>query len=91
MPLVLLRELSSENNFHYWKQFTQFARGSVNFCETDYEYTQYIVEFFNTISSFAMSIVGGLGVIMHPWAELRFHTAFLATVLGKKKVTYVSV
>jgi dihydroceramidase len=45
----------------YWGQVTS----SVDWCETNYEYTEYIAEYFNTISSVAMVIVGVLGVAFH--------------------------
>eukprot|EP00842_Homolaphlyctis_polyrhiza_P002693 jgi/Hompol1/3424/HPOL_003235-RA len=43
--------------------------------------TPLVAEFFNTISSFAMAIVGILGCLLHPWAEYRFHLSFLTLAI----------
>ena len=49
-------------------------------CESNYAVTHFIAEFANTASSLAMVLAGILGISLHPWAEKRFHLAFLATV-----------
>ncbi|KAI8923918.1 ceramidase, partial [Entophlyctis helioformis] len=72
----LQRTLSSPNHSHFWGP----PSSSVNWCETDYNVTSYVAEYFNTVSSLAMAAVGLLGVLLHPWAERRFHVAFLTTV-----------
>ncbi|KAI8912642.1 alkaline phytoceramidase family protein [Gorgonomyces haynaldii] len=72
----LQRSLASIVNEPFWGQVTS----SVDWCEINYEVTPYVAEFFNTISSLAMAIVGLWGSVLHPWAETRFHVAFLSTV-----------
>ncbi|KAJ1336689.1 hypothetical protein BSLG_007008 [Batrachochytrium salamandrivorans] len=76
MSFNLQRTLSSKVHKQYWG----IPSSSVDWCEVNYEVTEYVAEYFNTLSSFAMALVGLLGVIMHPWAERRFHVAFLSTV-----------
>ncbi|KAI8923932.1 ceramidase, partial [Entophlyctis helioformis] len=73
----LQRTLSSPNHSHFWGP----PSSSVNWCETDYNVTSYVAEYFNTVSSLAMAAVGLLGVLLHPWAERRFHVAFLTIVV----------
>ncbi|KAL2920253.1 hypothetical protein HK105_200322 [Polyrhizophydium stewartii] len=72
----LQRNLTSAKHPAFWGLPTS----SVDWCEVNYEVTEYVAEYYNTLSSFAMAAVGLLGIVMHPWAERRFHVAFLATV-----------
>ncbi|KAJ3271312.1 Alkaline ceramidase 3 [Terramyces sp. JEL0728] len=53
---------------------------SVDWCEVNYEYTPYLAEFFNSMSSLALALAGVFGILLHPWAETRFKTAFGATI-----------
>jgi dihydroceramidase len=81
----LIRDLSSSKNAPYWGPPTT----SVDWCEMNYEVTPYIAEYFNTISSFAMAILGLLGIYLHPWAERRFKVAFFATfIVGLGSITF---
>ncbi|KAF9581981.1 Alkaline ceramidase 3, partial [Lunasporangiospora selenospora] len=45
-------------------------------CETNYERSYYIAEFFNSLSSFSMILVGLAGVYLHSSFEKRFLFAF---------------
>jgi Ceramidase len=72
---VLKAYISSDNDA-FWGPVTS----SVDWCEVNYSVTPYAAEFFNTASSLAMAIVGMMGICLHPWAERRFHLAFLSTV-----------
>lgn len=73
----LIRNLSSNEHGQYWGP----PSSSVDWCEVNYQYSQYVAEYFNTLSSLALVLVGLLGVWLHPWAELRYKIAFLATVV----------
>ncbi|KAJ3271313.1 Alkaline ceramidase 3 [Terramyces sp. JEL0728] len=64
--------MSLTNYSPYWSPPT----ASVNWCENDYEHSSYLAEYFNSLSSFAMAIVGFLGIYLHPWVESRFKVAF---------------
>jgi dihydroceramidase len=51
--------------------------------------SHFVAEFANTTSSLAMVFAGLCGIYLHPWAEKRFHLAFLATVsLGLGSVAF---
>jgi dihydroceramidase len=81
----LIRELSSIEHEPYWGRPTS----SVDWCEINYEYTPYIAEYFNTLSSFAMAILGLAGIYLHSWAERRFKVAFLAIfIVGLGSVAF---
>ncbi len=55
---------------------------SVDWCEANYEHTRYVCELFNTLSSVAMLLAGGLGLWLHRKSlERRFHLAFVAVCL----------
>ncbi|CAO3587980.1 unnamed protein product [Absidia cylindrospora] len=41
------------------------ATSSVDWCEENYKHSFYIAEFWNTISSFAMVVLGLLGILAH--------------------------
>ncbi|KAI9319021.1 ceramidase [Dichotomocladium elegans] len=45
----------------YWGPVTS----SVDWCEENYAHSYYIAEFWNTVSSLAMVLLGGLGVALH--------------------------
>lgn len=52
---------------------------SVDWCEANYRYLPYVCELFNTVSSFAIVLAGGLGAWLHRGVlERRFLLAFLA-------------
>lgn len=55
---------------------------SVDWCETNYRYSPYVCELFNTTSSVAMVAAGGLGAWLH-WGRLerRFSLAFIALLI----------
>jgi dihydroceramidase len=85
MIINLKRTLTSSVHLQYWGE----PSSTVDWCEINYEHTQYIAEFFNTLSSFCMAIVGLMGILFHPWAERRFKVAFLATsIVGLGSVCF---
>lgn len=43
---------------------------NINFCEPDYEMTHYVAEFWNTLSSLAMVLVGVSGICLTRWQKL---------------------
>lgn len=66
------------NKEGYWGEKT----ASVNFCETDYEYTVYIAEFWNMLSSFLIVMFPAVGMIYcNPTGELRFYIAYGVLVI----------
>jgi dihydroceramidase len=55
---------------------------SVDWCEANYHYFPYVCEFFNTTSSLALMLAGGIGAWLHRGLlERRFSLAFLALLL----------
>ena len=55
---------------------------SVDWCEKNYERTHYIAEFFNSISSFAMIVVGLYGILAHRnFITFPFIAMFFTTVI----------
>ncbi|KAK9729379.1 hypothetical protein K7432_000344 [Basidiobolus ranarum] len=63
----------------YWGS----ATSSVDWCETNYEYSYYVAEMFNSFSSLAMVVIGELGAYLHPQSEFRYRFAFrLISVVG---------
>jgi hypothetical protein len=75
MKFELKRNISETVGF--WGPSTS----SVDWCESNYEMTEYMAEFNNTLSSFSLVLTGVLGLIMHPWSEKRFKLAFLTTII----------
>ncbi len=63
---------------------------SVDWCEENYRYSPYICELFNTLSSFALVLAGGLGWWLHRrLLEARFRVALLALgVVGLGSVAF---
>jgi dihydroceramidase len=73
------------NPGQYWGPTTS----TVDWCETNYQVTPYVAEFFNTSSSLALALIGLLGMWLHPWAERRFHMAFFAIfIVGLGSVAF---
>jgi dihydroceramidase len=62
--------------------FWGLPTASVDWCETNYNVTPYIAEFFNTLSSVAMVWIAVQGMLLHPWAERKFQVAFLTIAIG---------
>ena len=57
-----VREIvSNHQHTGYWGK----PSATVDWCEPNYAFSHYIAEFFNTFSSFAMVVVGLLGVVLH--------------------------
>ncbi|KAI9018518.1 alkaline phytoceramidase family protein [Phycomyces nitens] len=66
------------NRDGYWGPITS----SVDWCEENYVHSYYIAEFWNTVSSFAMIIMGLLGFSLHyNYLELRISASYLFIVL----------
>jgi len=75
--------IQGHNHHHNTRTgFWGIPSSTVDWCEPNYVYTQYIAEFFNTISSFAMVFVGLLGIALH-WRhfEHRFKWAFASVAI----------
>jgi dihydroceramidase len=75
MKFELKRDVSEIIGF--WGPSTS----SVDWCESNYEITEYMAEFNNTLSSLSLVLAGLLGLIMHPWSEKRFKVAFITTII----------
>ncbi len=61
-------------SFHFWGAVTS----TVDWCEANYQHSNYVAEFFNTVSSFAMVLAGACGFWLHRRTlEFRFLLAFL--------------
>ncbi|KAJ3301177.1 Alkaline ceramidase 3 [Kappamyces sp. JEL0829] len=73
----LTRHLASDKHVPFWGP----TSSTVDWCETNYEISPYVAEYFNSLSSFTLVLIGLLGMILHPWAERRFHMAFLAIIV----------
>ncbi|KAI8898835.1 ceramidase-domain-containing protein [Globomyces pollinis-pini] len=86
MIFNLVRNLTStEHGAPYWNNPTS----SVDWCEVNYSVTSYVAEYYNSISSVAMILVGLVGVYLHPWVESRFKVAFLTTsIVGLGSVAF---
>lgn len=69
-----------EGNQGYWGPKT----ANVNWCEKDYQHSDYVAETWNTISSFIMVFSGIYGIYMHAkTTETKFVWAFFCfTVIG---------
>lgn len=62
----------------WWGEVTS----SVNWCELDYDVTVLVCEFFNTLSSAAIMLVGIIGLVLHGrQLETRFAVAFTAVMM----------
>jgi dihydroceramidase len=63
---------------------------SVDWCEANYEHTKYVCEFYNTLSSAAMVLAGGLGAWLHRRTlERRFLWAFSClTLVGLGSIAF---
>jgi dihydroceramidase len=70
----------------YWGTPTS----TIDWCEANYVHSQYVAEWFNTISSFAIMAVGLVGMWLHRRTlERRFHAAFAAVaVVGVGSVAF---
>lgn len=70
----------------WWGEVTS----SVNWCELDYDVTVFICEFFNTLSSAAIMLVGIIGLAVHGrQLETRFAVAFTAiAVVGAGSIGF---
>ena len=65
-----------------YEPFWGNATSSVNWCEVDYEYSSFVAEMFNSLSSICIILAGLMGSILHKeWIELPFHCSFLSTSL----------
>ncbi|KAF8975174.1 hypothetical protein BGZ46_009374 [Entomortierella lignicola] len=60
----------------YWGQPT-----SSDWCENNYDISYYVAEFFNSLSSFSMIIVGLIGIYLHSNFEKRFLLTFGSIVI----------
>ncbi|KAF9185250.1 Alkaline ceramidase 3 [Haplosporangium sp. Z 11] len=63
---------ASFDQIGYWSPNT----ASVDWCENNYVVTYYIAEFWNTISSLFIILLGELGLYLCPTKERRFKVAF---------------
>ncbi|KAF9366502.1 Alkaline ceramidase 3 [Mortierella sp. NVP85] len=64
--------LASFDKIGYWSPNT----ASVDWCENNYVVSYYIAEFWNTISSLFIVLLGELGLYLCPTKERRFKVAF---------------
>jgi dihydroceramidase len=73
-----------------YEPFWGNSTSSVNWCEVDYEYSNYIAELFNTTSSLFIVMAGCYGSVLHrKWIKLSFHCAFLSTaVVGLGSIAF---
>ncbi len=65
---------------------------SIDWCETNYEHSRYVCEFYNALSSLALLLAGVLGIALHrSTLERRFLVAFAAVaVVGVGSVAFHS-
>ncbi|KAF9428157.1 Alkaline ceramidase 3 [Podila epigama] len=68
--------LASTSSLGYWGTPT-----SSDWCESNYDITFYIAEFFNSLSSFSMILVGLAGIFLHSTFEKRFLLMFGSIVV----------
>ena len=61
----------------YWGEKT----ANTNWCEPDYVISQYIAEFWNTVSSFLIFFYGIYGIYVHHWVERRFFSALFCFIV----------
>lgn len=63
---------------------------SIDWCEANYQYTPYVCELFNTVSSLAMVVAGALGIWLHHRVlERRFLLAFfIVAIVGFGSVAF---
>ena len=81
--ICLLMRFELKRNITEYTGFWGPSTSSVDWCESNYEMTEYMAEFNNSLSSFSMVLSGLLGLMMHPWAEKRFKLAFITTIICK--------
>jgi len=55
---------------------------TIDWCEANYAHSSYVCEWFNTVSSLAMVLVGVMGIVLHRRVlERRFAAAFFAVAI----------
>ena len=74
---LLQGEPPIKNQHGYFKM-----TANTNWCEADYIYSQYIAEFWNTLSSLAIVVWGAWGLYFHfRWTETRFFLCYFIFVI----------
>jgi dihydroceramidase len=74
---MTVRHPSTTATKGYWEPIT----ATIDWCEDNYRYSSYIVEFWNTLTSFLFVLAGAFGFIQHFRLPLPARVAFIGVVV----------
>jgi hypothetical protein len=76
----ILHKTDMSGKLGFWDNFNM-QRSEVDWCEQNYAITEYVAEFFNTISAVGMLSCGLLGIYFHYNLEKRIKLMFFTILV----------